>query len=240
MVRLSKLLILSILFLSTGCDEDVVIGQAPDDSNSDTSSSTSSPEDFDSDGLSDDVEEENRVGSEPMVRDTDRDGFDDGMEFISQSGDPLNSLVVPASEARARNLLDSENEVDLIDSDGDGLGSNFENNNNLDDNNADIDDDGFSDSLELVANTDPFNASSVPIRNQPPASDGIDPTTVPIPLDSDGDGISNDREAFFGYDPNDRDTDGDGFSDNIEYLMGSVAVDQFNVPNFFVPSRPES
>ncbi len=238
MVRLSKILIMSFLFLSTGCDEDVVIGQAPADSDTDTSSSTTSPEDSDSDGLSDDVEEENRVDTEPLVRDTDRDGFNDGMEFISQSGDPLNSLVVPASEARARNLLDTESSSDLIDSDRDGLGRNFENENDLDDNDADIDDDGFSDSLELVANTDPFNGSSVPTRNQPPASDGIDPSTVAVPLDNDGDGISNDREAFFGYDPNQSDTDGDGFSDNIEYLMGSVAVDEFNVPNFSVPPRP--
>jgi len=225
--------------LSTGCDEDVNIGTGGVDDTTSTSEASASQEDSDFDGLSDDVEDESRVGTEDLVADTDQDGFSDGLEFISQAGDPLNSLVVPNSEARARNRLPSEITVDSIDRDQDGLGSNFESDFDLDDNNEDIDDDGFTDALELIAGSDPFSSSSVPNRAQPPASDGIERTGTG-PIDRDQDGISDEREAFFGYDPTNRDSDGDGFSDGIEFLMGSQALDAVNIPNFLVPNRPDT
>jgi len=245
MSRLSHLPPLFFIVLSTGvllagCDEDVVFGVPDEDTVVETSASISpSPVDFDGDGLSDDAEAASNIGTLDGSADTDQDGFSDGIEFVSPAGDPLNSFVLPSSQANARNRTASELLTDIIDNDGDGLGSNFESDFNLDDNDADIDDDGFSDALELIAGTNPFLSSDFPQRSTPPVSDGLE-RDINDPDDGDNDGLSDAREAFFGFDENNRDSDSDGFSDEIELLMGSDGLNDMNVPIFSVPVRPET
>ena len=38
----------------------------------------------------------------------------------------------------------------------------------------------------------------------------------PVPVDTDGDGLTNTQELELGLDPNNADTDGDGISDGVE------------------------
>ena len=56
----------------------------------------------------------------------------------------------------------------------------------------------------------------------------FDPNAV---LDSDEDGLSDDREAFLGTDTNLSDTDGDGYEDGVEYLAGSNPLLASSFPN---------
>ena len=56
----------------------------------------------------------------------------------------------------------------------------------------------------------------------------FDPNAV---LDSDEDGLSDDREAFLGTDANSSDTDGDGYEDGVEYLAGSNPLLASSFPN---------
>ncbi|MEP6609648.1 MAG: M14 family zinc carboxypeptidase [Burkholderiaceae bacterium] len=44
-------------------------------------------------------------------------------------------------------------------------------------------------------------------------------------LDSDGDGLSDERERLLGSDPNNRDTDGDGFDDGFEDMFSEFGFD---------------
>ncbi|MDA9019431.1 hypothetical protein N9I59_00160, partial [bacterium] len=79
------------------------------------------------------------------------------------------------------------------DSDSDGIG------NNLD---TDDDDDGFLDTIEIIAGTDPIDVLN-------------------FPIDTDADGI---------IDLIDQDDDNDGFDDLIEKAVGTNSIDVFNFP----------
>ncbi len=237
---------LSLLLLGgpLGCDDfltkDRTIGVKPEDTGSSSSSGgggSASPDDDDEDGLSNDIE--GSFAIETQVSDTDHDGFGDGLEFVVNSGDPLNGNDSPVSLNRSRLLQPSEVIINDPDADGDGLGDRFEEDNSLDPDNPDTDADGFADGLELVAGADPFRDSSVPERINDPISDGIIRTGNP-PLDSDRDGLSDSLDSFNGSRPNAADTDTDGFSDGLEFLMGSDPTDTLSVPNFNVPFPPES
>lgn len=91
----------------------------------------------------------------------------------------------------------------IVDSDGDGLSDDDENNiYNTNPNNADTDADGINDSDELnVSNTDPLDA------------------------DTDGDGIEDKDEIDSNLDPTNSDTDGDGLSDGDEVQVHFTAAD---------------
>jgi gliding motility-associated-like protein len=83
--------------------------------------------------------------------------------------------------------------TEWTDSDSDGIG------NNLD---TDDDDDGFLDTIEIIAGTDPIDVLN-------------------FPLDTDADGI---------IDLIDQDDDNDGFDDLIEKAVGTNSIDVFNFP----------
>ncbi len=78
----------------------------------------------------------------PRKRDTDGDGFNDGIEVLFLGSDPL----------------DPDSPGDVIDADGDGVPASID----PDDTTADADGDKFSDAYELVAGSDPSDATSVP------------------------------------------------------------------------------
>jgi hypothetical protein len=55
------------------------------------------------------------------------------------------------------------------------------------------------------------------------------------PLDSDGDGISDEDEIRLGTNPFDRDTDHDGYPDGLEIALGSDPLDPNSVPDINAP-----
>ena len=241
---ISVLLILTLVLVAAACDldKDVDLSAGSKNSSSSTSTSTSSSSsggdtsvDSDDDGLADDVE--STFGLNSLVADTDHDGFDDGLEFVGTGGDPLSASLTPTSSSRARTIDASVAVRNDIDSDQDGLGDTFESNSGLDSNNPDTDGDGYTDAIELIANSNPFSSDSRPQRDTPPTTDGVTRTDQ-APADNDSDGLSDSFEALDGTLSNSRDSDGDGFADGIEFLMGSDGLDVLSVPNFTVPTPP--
>lgn len=193
----------------------------------------SSGEDQDSDGLSDSVEAD--FSLDETNSDSDRDGFADGLEFVVNSADPLNSSQgISAVSDRSRVLGANETAFTGADTDQDGLSDIFESNNQLDPQDPDSDDDGYSDGLELVGLSDPFDSDSIPTRTSAPNSDDPD-TTVQI-TDLDGDGLSLAVETTFGTQDSDPDSDNDGFGDGIELATGSDPNLSDVIPDFNVPS----
>jgi len=114
------------------------------------------------------------------------------------------------------------NELEWLDSDGDGVGDNAD-----PDNIVDTDGDGVPD------NADAF--PSDPNESVDADGDGIgantdlddnDSSVGSQPLDSDADGLTNDQELEIGTDPNSADSDGDGLPDGIEVELGTNPLEQ--------------
>ncbi len=149
--------------------------------------------DSDRDGLSKD--QENEIGTNPNLSDSDGDGLSDGLEFSQYNTDPLNK-----------------------DSDGDGLSDNDEikiytTNPNL----VDTDKDGINDGDEVLTfETDPLREDS--------DFDGLndkieieETKTNPIKADTDGDGLKDGEEIEkYKTDPLNSDSDNDGIYDGDE------------------------
>lgn len=91
--------------------------------------------------------------------------------------------------------------TEWLDTDSDGIGNNTD---------SDDDNDGYSDSEELAAGTDPLNPNDYPVTQIDSDGDGVDDANDAFPLDptesvdTDGDGIGNNA---------DNDDDGDGVND---------------------------
>ncbi len=231
------------LFIS-GCNDNfwqknIELGTKGDgstDSGDGSSGGSDSPTgDDDADGISNSVEETFEM--DPKSADSDHDGFSDALEFVGDEGDPLFAERTPTAFNRSKILLPANVVRGDPDRDGDGLGNKFETDHSLDPDSADTDEDGYNDGIELVANSDPFDATDRPERDSPPSFDGLSRIGDPPP-DSDRDGLSNDLDSNNGTLSTTADTDGDGFGDGLEYLMGSRGDDEFSIPNFSVPAAP--
>lgn len=219
----------------SGCDESFSFEPTADDGSTGDGGSDVTVEDDDGDGLSNSVEDEFEI--EKLKADTDHDGFSDGIEFVGDLGDPADGSASPTPFRRKKILLVQDALQNERDGDQDGLGDTFETDNEMNPDSPDMDGDGYQDGLELVANADPFRESIVPVREAPPASDGVTRTGA-APQDSDNDGIADNVETLNGTKSTTRDSDGDGFSDGIEFLMGSDGADFLSIPNFSVPNPP--
>ena len=119
--------------------------------------------DDDGDGLSDNQEIE--IGTDPLLRDSDQDGVDDGDDAFPTDNSETTDSDGDGVGDNADNDDDNDGYADNVDAfpldadentdtDGDGLGNNED---------TDDDGDGFSDADELSAGTDPLSESSYPI-----------------------------------------------------------------------------
>ena len=147
-------------------------------------------DDIDGDGLDNDFEEE--LGTSPVLEDTDRDRFADGVEETAGS-DPLDPLSTPDTDRDG--ILDLD-EIRLgtnpnePDSDVDGLADGRELDLGTDPVDEDSDDDGLRDGEEVVFyDTDPLDADS--------DDGGVDDGTE-LALETDPNEPSDDREPDTG------------------------------------------
>jgi LPXTG-site transpeptidase (sortase) family protein len=158
--------------------------------------------DMDSDGLKN--IEEYKYGTDPLNKDTDGDGYNDGQE--------VKAGYNPVGEGR-------------IDSDRDGLIDDLELRLGTDPNNSDSDNDGLSDDDEInVYKTDPLNSDS----DQDGYKDGEEVKVGRNPkgdgrllgYDADQDGLDWGKEEIYGTDSKNFDSDGDGYRDGREVAAG--------------------
>jgi hypothetical protein len=101
----------------------------------------------------------------------------------------------------------------MVDSDTDGLADLYEIRLGTDPLNADTDEDGLNDRIEWLyrrSGLDPLDSTDA----------SCDPEMVGI-LDSDGDGLNDCEEAFFGSLANRVDSDDDGLPDSVEFRFGT-------------------
>ncbi|WP_276298765.1 right-handed parallel beta-helix repeat-containing protein [Haloarcula ordinaria] len=187
--------------------------------------------DTDGDGLTD-VEEE-ALGTDPTVADTDRDGVSDGDEVNTYGSDPLNpdtdgDGLSDGSEVGG-NFVGFPSDPTLVDTDGDGLSDSEEIRTTepytyiTAPSNPDTDGDGLTDPDEYEQGTNPRIADTDGdgVDDGTEVSLGTDPLDPsdegnPDNLDSDNDGLTNGEEAALGTDPAVADTDGDGLLDGEE------------------------
>lgn len=151
--------------------------------------------DCDKDGLND--PEEERIGTDPCVADSDLDGLDDFEEVRSTGTDPLKA-----------------------DTDDDGVGDYRELRElGTDPRNPDTDADGLKDGEELARKTDPKNPDS----DGDDLTDGdevMTHRTDPLLTDTDKDGLWDGPEIKqYATNPTERDTDGDELLDGDEVNM---------------------
>ncbi|MFN3202888.1 MAG: OmpA family protein [Bradymonadia bacterium] len=185
-------------------------------------------EDADADGVVDEGE------TDPGDPDTDDGGVDDGQELLVDGTNPLDGAD-DRRDSDGDGLVDPD-EIGLgtdpndPDSDDDGLNDGIEvrGDNATDPNDPDSDDDGLLDGQEDTdANGQVDPGETDP--NDPDTDDGgvtdgqeqvVDGTNPLDPdddlVDTDGDGLPDEREMMLGSDPNDPDSDDDGLNDGLE------------------------
>lgn len=149
--------------------------------------------DRDGDGLSN--RDEQAVGTNLFVADTDTDGLDDGREQHTYGTDPT-----------------------VADTDGDGLADGVEiSRYGTDPTVTDTDSDGLGDGVEVTTyGTDP-TATDTDTDGLDDAAEVRTHETNPTTADTDGDGLDDGREVHvFGTNPRRQDTDGDGLQDGPE------------------------
>ncbi len=160
--------------------------------------------DDDNDGLATSLEI--KIGTNPLLTDTDQDGFSDSEEVGRHPKRPLDT-----DGDGINNALDTDDDDDgiltqeeillgtnflLADSDGDGLSDSIEIGDNIE-KPLDSDKDGIIDALDTTTNNN---------------SDNTDQNKN-VPSDQDNDGLSDQTEALLHTDPANPDTDGDGIGD---------------------------
>jgi len=146
--------------------------------------------DTDGDGLSD--EEEKKLGSDPLLVDTDSDSIPDNEEVGSNISDPLDT--------------DKDGIIDVLDldDDNDGTSTLIEEKVGTSALRADTDEDGISDTIEIGKDS-----------SKPTDTDG-DGIINALDTDDDDDGLETRAETIYGTNPLLVDTDGDGLSDGDE------------------------
>jgi DNA/RNA endonuclease G (NUC1) len=142
--------------------------------------------------------------------DDDNDGFSDAVETAAGS-DPLNSASTPEVCDGVDNDLNDGVDEGFTNTDGDTQADCVD---------TDDDGDGFSDSAEIAAGSDPVNSASTPevcdgIDND--LNDGVDEGSP----NTDGDAQANWVDA---------DDDGDGVSDTVEMAAGSDPLNPASTP----------
>lgn len=141
---------------------------------------------------------------------------------------PLTSHLVQGSEQQSKSLNSEWNQASFIDANQDGIPSCGEPM-------ADSDMDGLADLYEVRLGTDPFNADTdgdglrdrVEWLYRRSGLDPLDATDASCDpemlgiMDSDGDGLNDCEEAFFGSLANRVDSDDDGIPDGVEFRFGT-------------------
>ena len=202
--------------------------------------------DADGDGIGDAVEgltdTDGDGAPDAYDLDSDDDGFEDALEgdgdldedgvpnYIDEDvdGDGTPDVVEgdgDLDEDGVANWLDpDDSDGPMADPDGDGLVSFEEVDLGTDPYDADSDDDGLDDGLEVdETGTDPLLADT----DGDGLDDGeeVDLGTDPLDPDTDGDGLADGDEAGEGTDPLDPDSDDDGLDDGAEVEVGADPLD---------------
>jgi YD repeat-containing protein len=212
--------------------------------------------DSDGDGLSD--LQEIMIGTDPFNPDTDGDGFSDGVE-VATGSDPLDPLCTPLNcrlSGEVESIVVSTINTALPMSEffeADSVSFSALNTALSSMQFFEADSVAFSAINIALPAMQFFEAESVlfSVQNtapsgiqQPQKSTGKLPTTTTSgsvgslmnPLDSDGDGLSDDEERLLGTDPFNPDTDGDGYPDGLEVALGSDPLDPRSVPDIRPPA----
>ena len=110
-----------------------------------------------------------------------------------------------------------------LDSDGDGLSDQREQELETDPFDPDSDDDGLEDGREQSLGADPLDSDT----DKDGVTDGreVERGTSPRAVDADADGLSDEREIDLGTDPYDPDSDDDGLGDRREVRLGTDPLD---------------
>ena len=188
--------------------------------------------DADNDGLANGYEL--LLGTDPFNPDTDGDGFSDGSEVASGS-DPLNPACTPLNCRISGQETDSltfsaVNTISVAGSFNEADSVTFSVCNSA------TSCPGFTVSgAQLVTKS----GDGPRLGAKPPPDAAIDHEHHPrsgAPLDSDGDGLTDEEEMRLGTDPLNPDTDGDGFPDGLEVALGSNPLDANSIPDLRPPA----
>lgn len=152
-------------------------------------------------------------------RDSDGDGFSDGLEE-SIGSDSADAASQPAEIASTSFV----SRIGGQDSDRDGLSNYEEIKRGSNPSHPDSDNDGKSDGAEVLSGGDPVGPGGA---YQDSDGDGLSDEYEgahgmrPDAIDSDGDGLRDDLEVTLASNPSKIDSDSDGISDGREYQLGS-------------------
>ena len=180
--------------------------------------------DADDDGIGDAVEGLVDTDGDGAADAYDTDSDDDGFSDALEGADDLDGDGTPNYVDLD---VDGDGTPDEVEGDGDVDEDGVPNWLDPDDSDgptADPDEDGLSNAEEVDLGTDPYDADS----DDDGLDDGIEvheTGTEPTDADTDGDGLLDGAEVEAGTDPLDPDTDGDGLADGDEAGEGTDPLD---------------
>jgi YD repeat-containing protein len=210
--------------------------------------------DADGDGLSN--AQELLLGTDPLNPDTDGDGFSDGVE-VATGSDPLNPACTPLNcrlSGEVESVAISAINIKLPPSgfyEAESVTFSALNtvSTSLQFKEAEsvtysVLNSNTPSSQMLEAESNVFSVQNAATSQQPASRSRTARTRVPTvtasalakPLDSDGDGLSDEDERRIGTDPFNPDTDGDGYPDGLEVALGSNPLDPRSIPDIRPPA----